>query len=531
MRNTRCLAVGLAMLTIVPAAFAQFVGPAPIAWRWQQSTAAAPAGSPIVVGDVVYVAVGGRMYAIERETGNQLWRFPAGEPIPGNFRNGMTIADGVAVAVSDGNLVYGVDAKTGAAKWTANSPSGILGTPVSVGKSVVYAQGDNTLMGYNSDGTPLWSEGPLKVQDGLYRNLVAMGDTVVFFSPVGSIEAVRVTTRKLAWKVPMDSVSPSSVITPFGDNLYVNSGNYLVCINGVKGTGKWQVPFSENLMLGPAVGPDGIAVVNIDGKVYFTDLNGRRVTKTPIDLGSLPSCAPSVVGTNFMFPTTNGGLQLLDPKTGVVLWNYIIPSLVTTSSSAPAGGGLGGGGLGGGALGGGGAQTSTTPAKRYNPEVAGPVVNVGNTLLALIRDGSLIAFDRNLGVDRTGPSVKMVWPIPGSQISGQPPLQFMFELLDDTSGINESTFEVKVDGVLMEKELKRDGTATVNFSTFGKNKPMSDGRKEVVVTVRDWMGNETVAKYVLLIDNSLPALRPKTDQNGVGGGGLGGGKRGGIGGG
>lgn len=157
-----------------------------------------------------------------------------------------------------------------------------------------------------------------------------------------------------------------------------------------------------------------------------------------------------------------------------------------------------------------------------------PAILSGTMLLVPARDGSLIAFDKDLGVDLTPPKVKMTFPNPGEQVSGQQ-LYLMFTLEDEASGVNPSTLKVTVDGQPLEYKLQRDGTVLVYFSNFGKNKPLSDGRKDIVLSVSDWLGNQAEQHFALSIDNNLrPLTAPAPPPaNGVfggkgGAGGLGG---------
>ena len=98
----------LRLFTAVPLAFAlaaaasaQFDGPAPLAWRWVQPTNAAPSGAPLVSGETIYTAIGGRVFAIDRASGNLRWRYPQVEPIDGAFRTTPVLVNGVLVAASD----------------------------------------------------------------------------------------------------------------------------------------------------------------------------------------------------------------------------------------------------------------------------------------------------------------------------------------------------------------------------------------------------------------------------------------------
>jgi hypothetical protein len=239
----------------------------------------------------------------------------------------------------------------------------------------------------------------------------------------------------------------------------------------------------------------------------------------------------------FIVPTANGAINLVDPKKGTIDWSYVITPLADAvaanpnaagNGNMPGGGGVpggGGGGFGGG-LGGGG-QTTTTNEKPLWVQAAGPATIAGNTLLISAKDGSILAFDRDLGVDLTPPTVKLLFPNSGDQVSGQPPLVLVFKIDDEASGVKPSTISIEIDGEKYVSKREKDGNYSVRFSQTGENKLLSDGRKVITVTVSDWLQNQRVAKFALTIDNSLrPIILPGTaNPNGLpgGNGGLGGG--------
>jgi uncharacterized membrane protein YgcG len=151
----------------------------------------------------------------------------------------------------------------------------------------------------------------------------------------------------------------------------------------------------------------------------------------------------------------------------------------------------------------------------------------GTELLVPAKDGSILSFDRNLGVDLTPPRVSMLFPNPGDQVSGQPPLYLHFKLEDEASGLNEKTLKITVDGRNLKYEKLRDGTYVVKFSTSGENRVLPDGRHVFAVIGSDWLGNEVRQEYTLTIDNSIPPIKlpgATTQPGGAGGkGGFGGG--------
>lgn len=528
----RILSVGLAVSAFAAFAHADFDGPAPLAWRWQQPTNSSPVGSPTVRDGIAYAAVGSRMYALDKESGNQKWKFPLVDPIEGSFKSTVILTDGLAIAAANNKTIYAVDAKTGEAKWSYTASAPIYREPVLASKFLVFALSDNTLMAINvADGQPAWAQ-PAKVFDGFMGRLASYQNNVYYFTNNYEMVCYSATTQKELWKQRFSVLSPDAEAVNLSDTLYVNSGSYVIGVNAVSGRKIFEANANAQLSFSPAVNGDSVLAVDQDGKVYIFGSNGRPLVRKAIDLGSQPSTMPSVVGKFYAVPTRNGAMNLIDSKTGDVVWSYLVrPIGDQTAAPATTGGGRGGqgglGGPGGGAPGGGqGAQAN--PTKVLAVPAAGPAVLDGDTLFLLAIDGSLLAFDKNLGVDLTAPSVKMQWPSAGDMVNGQPPLELIFKIEDEASGINNKTLKIDIDGQDMEFEFGRDGIAVIRISSLGKNKPMTNGRKTITVSVADWLGNQSNAKFALIIDNTLrPLVRPTTGNPGGPGGPPGGGRGGG----
>lgn len=547
MRNWYCLAALGAAISLSGAASAQFTGPTPLAWRWAHSTPVSPMGAPVVDGGTIYVAVGNRMFGLDKDSGNQRWRYPLVEPIPGYFRSGPVLIGRTLICAADNKFIYAVDADTGNGKWSYPTPVPVVGQPVAAGNRFVFQMTDGSMMALNGDdGQPVW-QAPYRVYEGLNSGLAAKGDNVFYTTHDGQLVAFNVNLRTAAWKQRFSVIYADTSPTIWSDYLYLNNGTYLTCISATSGGPRWQQNIGEQLAFSPAVSTDATCVVTLSGKVMFFDsLTGQpkryvdpatKATRPAIDLGSNPVVRPSAVDKLFLVPTSNGALNFIDPATGDIIWNYVVRPMSASAAvpsnagaNVPGGGGKGGlgGGTGGGGFGGGfggGQSNSSTPIIAI--PASGPAVLAGRTLLVLCQDGSLLAFDSSLGVDRTGPTVTMNWPLPGAQVSSNP-LDMTFKIEDDTTGVNGKTLKISANGTPLEFEFGRDGYAFIRISTAAKNKPLRDGRVVVNVTVSDWMGNTTSADFSLTVDNTLPPLaRPSSSGNQAGGpggkGGLGGG--------
>lgn len=491
---------------------AQFDGPAPLAWRWAQISSVPPGGPPIVSGDVVYLAVGQRMYALDVETGNQRWRYPAGEPLNANFRGGAVLVDGTLIGAGDDKTIYAVDAATGQEKWKCAMPEPARGMPAATGKVVVFPLADNSLMAVNTDtGAPLWAS-PNRIFDGLLGSISGYQGSVIYFTQAQKMVSMNLATLKVNWTTGFTSIDPDVSPVMFGDSVYVNSGNFLTCVNANTGRAKWQKNLNLQLANNPSVSADGILVMTRDGIAYTLDPMGRILTPKGIALNSLAVVDPVALGKLAAVCTTNGSMMLIDLRTGGIKWNYIVRPLTTTKDSPADSGSRGSGNNRGGPSQGGtgGGNSNQTKLPTYVTAAAPPVLS-GTTLLLLARDGTLLAFDRSSGVDVTPPTVKMTWPNPGDQVSGRS-LELAFRVEDQATGVNPDSVTVEIDGSPVEFQYTRDGVIVVSFSTLSKNKPLNDGRRIITVIAADWLGNTIRAPFTLTIDNTLPpAGRPKDD--------------------
>lgn len=545
----------LGILAISSASFAQFDGPTPLAWRWAQSTSTSPGGDVVYGADTVYAAVGRRVYALDKSSGNQKWRYPVGDPYGANFRNGCVAGEGVIVASADNKTMVGIDMASGQLKWQYNAPQAIVGSPVVCGKFVVVALGDSSLMAVNlSDGAQAWS-GTERIFDGILGSLGAYNDNVLVFTQTFQLFSINVGNKKVNWQSRFTSLAPEVSPTVFGDQIFVNSGDFLTAISASNGAVRWQSNLGEPLAFAPAVSTEAVAAVSRDGMAYLVNrTNGQRINRKGIDLESLPVVSPSAVGGYFCFPTSNGSLNVVDPK-GNVVWNFIMRpqtnylqpatpggetggGLAGGPSGAGRGGGLsggpsaggrgGGGGLSGGGSGGGSSAPTTPPTYVV---AACPVGLEGQTLFVMARDGSLLAFDKDLGVDLTAPRVRMLFPNPGEQVSNQPPMELLWRITDDATGVNPATIKVDSGGKALDYRYTRDGFLSVEFGGDSKNMTPPLGRLTITITVSDWMGNQSKTDYSVICDATVSKplgrasdkAKPPSGSRGSGGGGVGGG--------
>lgn len=544
MLTTRLTALAAAALAMAVPAAAQFDGPAPLAWRYSQPTRVAASGSPLVVNGRVYIALGGRIAAVDQETGNRRWQFPQLDPIEGSFRVAPVAAAGVIVAVGDNKIVYGVDPATGNNLWSLTLPTGTRGNPAVIsGKFVALGLQDNSIQIIDASTGQFFLPVPYKVEAGIDGNLGSWNDDLLYFNNRRQLVSLNISSLKPNWAVTFTQLPPGVRPVVYSDTIYVPSGPFVTGVSASGGRTLFNLNTGLALQYPPAVSAAGIFVVGatsaggIGAVAKAWSLDRAPLTTELVSLNSQPAVAPSALDGLFIAPTTNGALNLFDPVAGRIIWSYVIRPLPdatfnNANDGGPSGpGGFGGpGGIGGGGrAGAGGNQQNQGQDRPVSVSASGAAVLAGKTLMVPAADGTLLAFDKELGVDLTAPRVSLLFPTPGTQVSGQPPLTLVFKIEDEASGYNLSTLDITLDGKRLEYTVARDANIVIQFTQTGPNRPLNDGRREIVVKIKDWLGNAAEQRFGLRIDNTLRPLQlPGTvDPNNPAGGRPGGGGRGG----
>ena len=200
-----------------------------------------PAGSPVVVGDLLVIACDGTdiqfVVALDKTTGKEVWRQPRGEGRMAYSTPTLAAVDGQPIVVScGGEFVIAYTPKNGAERWRFRYPGGYSNVPRPItGFGLTFVSS-----GYD---TPVFYALPL---DGTGE----LGDD------------------RVAWKtskgVPRNA-SPLLV----GDELYMVSDNGVIsCLDARSGTVHWQERLGGDCTASP---------LHADGRIYITDENG--VTK------------------------------------------------------------------------------------------------------------------------------------------------------------------------------------------------------------------------------------------------------------
>ncbi|MBI2169850.1 MAG: PQQ-binding-like beta-propeller repeat protein [Actinobacteria bacterium] len=148
---------------------------------------------PVVASGKVYAgSANGAVYAIDAASGTELWRAAPVESHEAPARTVyysslLTVADGVVYAGSSGEAgkVYALDAESGNELWRFSTGGAILSAPA-VANGVLYAGGDAVFALDAESGNELWRFSP----DDLYEVSLAMSEGVVYAASSGATGTV-----------------------------------------------------------------------------------------------------------------------------------------------------------------------------------------------------------------------------------------------------------------------------------------------------------------------------------------------------
>ncbi len=200
--------------------------------------------TPLVDADQgrVYIAcMNHYLYAMDLETGAQIWAFEADGAIAGT----PALHDGVLYFGTLASTLYAIDAETGAEQWTFSAQGWVWGGPLAHQDAVYFGDMAGNLYALDaSDGDEIWT---FEAQGGIRVAPIVADDLIYFGTRDKKVYAVRVDNGDQDWSQPVDgSVYSQPVIS--GDTLLLapyKSKVKLVALDIEGGAERWSYPQKE----------------------------------------------------------------------------------------------------------------------------------------------------------------------------------------------------------------------------------------------------------------------------------------------
>lgn len=283
---------------------------------WEQTYAEPVTSSPSLVGDgVVFGSRDGRVYAVDRDSGDKMWSHTA---VGGVGASPLVRGDAVIVADYGGN-VYRLARGDGRVAWTRALRERIVSTPASTGERLAVGTTKGNVYALSLEtGRVLWkfsARGPVR------GGIAHAGATFFVPSHDGRLYALADDTGRKRWSVALGGPVAS---TPFadGERVVVGTAGGAVVAHAIA-DGKRMWSFATR-------GPVNSALLIQDGRVYAGS-GDERVYCLDADTGKLVwsfetsgavLSRPFVDGNRVLVTSYDGSVYALDASDGKLVDRY-----------------------------------------------------------------------------------------------------------------------------------------------------------------------------------------------------------------
>jgi outer membrane protein assembly factor BamB len=271
--------------------------------RWSARLSGMIVGGVLIAGDTVFVGTSrpeGRVYALRRSTGKQIWRKgtnPIGAP--------LALVDGVLVAETQRGEVIGLDPATGRVRWRrpagvarvaavsagsghllvattdsllrltsadgkitarAATPGTIVSAWIRYGDGLVAGTTDSQVVSIDPEALRLnWA---VRVDAPVLGSPAVLGDTLFFASRMGSVYRIDPGPNPMARRIAAldwPVTAPPAVV---GQRIILGGADGTVRALRTDGSEVWRVRIWRPVELGPVPLPDGLVAVGGNGDFH-----------------------------------------------------------------------------------------------------------------------------------------------------------------------------------------------------------------------------------------------------------------------
>ncbi len=240
---------------------------------WKFPATAGIGASPAVIGERLIVAdYNGWVYALATRNGDQIWK----RKLPAKIVSSPHVRDDrVLVGCLDGSA-YCLSAVDGNLYWKKKTNGRIRGTPASSEEAFFVPSYDGFLYGFSAvTGELLWRcgmGGPVASSPAVQEGFVVVG------SPDGSVRCLEASTGRVRWKYSGASPVKSSVAIDGGRVFVGTDDGGFLALNLADGSLLWRHNAGGAVLARPLVRDGVVYVGSYDGRLYaLEESTGRQL--------------------------------------------------------------------------------------------------------------------------------------------------------------------------------------------------------------------------------------------------------------
>jgi outer membrane protein assembly factor BamB len=274
-------------------------------WRFETEKAKPVRASAAVDGALVYVTnLGGILYALKRETGEEVWSAPTGL----GSVSSPAVAGGLVVVGARELVAF--NAATGEPRWTFSTEQPVVSSPAVDSSTVYVGCNDGKVYAVGLDGQKRWEF----VTGAAVRSSPAVADGVVYVgSDDGSLYALDAGTGIARWSIALGS-SVNSSPTVDGDRVYVGTfGGALVALAVTDGSQVWRAGLPAGVDSSPLVHNGEVVVGSNDRELYgFDAATGAPTWRMPT--GGAVLSSPAFIADLIVVGSDDGKVYGVRPE-------------------------------------------------------------------------------------------------------------------------------------------------------------------------------------------------------------------------
>lgn len=279
---------------------------------------------PAIAGDSIFVAGGSSATAVNKTTGNTLWKTPVADTVTA----GVNIGEGMVFVGTLGGNAIALDQSSGKPRWAQSLSSEVAAVSEASGGIVVFRTIDGKVHGLSTaTGEILWQQirkTPILSLRGASVPIVT-GNKVIIGFDNGKLTAFDMQAGNTVWEtilaVPRGRTELDRVVDIDGKMKLVGSTLYVATYNGQiaavnisNGSTIWSQGYSTDT--GVDADAQGVYTARQNGTVFkLTTNKGAPVWKLD-DLERRSPTAPSIIGSQIVIGDYAGYLHFINTTTG-----------------------------------------------------------------------------------------------------------------------------------------------------------------------------------------------------------------------
>jgi outer membrane protein assembly factor BamB len=306
----------------------------------------------LIDGDLVLVGSGDRwFYAIERESGEERWRFEAGAAV----QSSAAVHAGLVYFGDRSNVLYALDRRTGRERWRVETGADhpwewghegwdyFTSSPVIAGDLVIVGSGDGNVYGLDAaTGTERWRVST----GGRVRSSPAIADGTAYVgSADGFLYAIDLESGDLRWRFETEGASFNSAEFGFdrktiqsspavagGTVFFGSRDGKFYAVKASTGELAWRFDHSTPWVVSSPAIYQGVAIVGTSDGLFLHATNietGGELWR--FETGDRVFSSPAVSGGIVYVGVHSGRLLALDAAAGVLSWELRFGGAVMSS--------------------------------------------------------------------------------------------------------------------------------------------------------------------------------------------------------